>query len=272
MKKSFELRLRSMRETNNLSQQQLADMLGISRPTLAQMELGNRKVKAEELQRLSEIFDISIEILLSGAPHDTDITITSDQSEKFKQLMLYILTKVWSKYNVGKTVLYKLLYFSEFDYYELTWEQLSWYPFVRLPMWPAPYDFNTLVDEMKQNNKLATVTTKMIDYYQQRFVPNVAVGDWFSDQQKKCIDDVLANYSNYSASEISEKSHEDKPRQMTKDMQLIEYDLVRFREYPYSPLARANAKHTAQQEAIASGFADDTKNEPDLYEDYRQYV
>jgi len=65
MKKSFELRLRSMRETNNLSQQQLADMLGISRPTLAQMELGNRKVKAEELQRLSEIFDISIEILLS---------------------------------------------------------------------------------------------------------------------------------------------------------------------------------------------------------------
>gem|GEM_PF-2047834 len=122
---------------------------------------------------------------------------------------------------------------------------------------------------MKANDELVTVTTKMIDYYQQRFVPNIEVGERFSNKQKKCIDDVLERYSDLKATEISEKSHEDKPRQMTKDMQLIDYDLVKFREYPYSPLARLNAKEKAMHFASTTSFFDDLADEPDLYEDYR---
>ena len=56
------------------------------------------------------------------------------QKEKFKHLILYILSQVGAKYNVGKVVLYKLLYFSEFDFYELHGEHISGYPFIKLPI------------------------------------------------------------------------------------------------------------------------------------------
>ncbi len=38
--------------------------------------------------------------------------------------LLYVLNKVGCKYNVGETVLYKLLYFIDFDFYEKYEEQL----------------------------------------------------------------------------------------------------------------------------------------------------
>ena len=43
---------------------------------------------------------------------------------KFKEVLLYILSKIGAKPNVGQTVIYKLLYFIDFDFYELYEEQI----------------------------------------------------------------------------------------------------------------------------------------------------
>jgi len=48
----------------------------------------------------------------------TEEEIDDDEIEKFKEVLLYILGKVGSKPNIGQTVLYKLLYFIDFNYYE----------------------------------------------------------------------------------------------------------------------------------------------------------
>jgi transcriptional regulator with XRE-family HTH domain len=108
-------------------------MLGVSRPTLVQIEADKRKVKAEEIKKLSEIFDISTDYLL-GIDTSEEVHIDEKQITKFKHLMLYILSKVGAKYNVGKVVLYKLLYFSEFDFYEQYQKKLAGYPFIKLPL------------------------------------------------------------------------------------------------------------------------------------------
>ena len=52
-------------------------------------------------------------------------------------------------------------------------------------------------------------------------------------------------------------------------MEIINYDLVKFREYPFSPLARAEKKQETQSFAKMTGFFDDLASEPDLYEEYR---
>jgi len=44
--------------------------------------------------------------------------VTKKNPDKFKQVLLYVLDKVGGKPNVGETVLHKLLYFIDFDYYE----------------------------------------------------------------------------------------------------------------------------------------------------------
>lgn len=56
-------RLRMARELAGLSQAQVAEMLGLKRPSVTEIEAGRRKVSAEELARLAEIYDASIEWL-----------------------------------------------------------------------------------------------------------------------------------------------------------------------------------------------------------------
>lgn len=49
-------RLRSAREACRLTQEQVAEHLGVSRPTVAQIEAGNRSVSSLELSRLAHLF------------------------------------------------------------------------------------------------------------------------------------------------------------------------------------------------------------------------
>ena len=90
---SLGARIKETRDSMGFSQEQLAIMLGVSRPTLTQIEADKRKLSPEELKKLSNIFDVSIDFLLSGKK-DQKITIPSEQKEKFEKLMLYILSKV----------------------------------------------------------------------------------------------------------------------------------------------------------------------------------
>jgi hypothetical protein len=52
------------------------------------------------------------------------ISVPAENVEKFKQALLYITQKIGALPNVGQTVLYKILYFCDFDYYEKFEEQL----------------------------------------------------------------------------------------------------------------------------------------------------
>ena len=48
--------LRSARENLGISQQAAADQVGLSRTVVAQIELGNRSVTADELERLARLY------------------------------------------------------------------------------------------------------------------------------------------------------------------------------------------------------------------------
>jgi hypothetical protein len=52
------------------------------------------------------------------------INIPQKNIGKFKEVLLYILNKIGSKPNIGETVIYKLLYFIDLNYYEKYEEQL----------------------------------------------------------------------------------------------------------------------------------------------------
>lgn len=60
-------RLRLARENAGLSQGQVAKMLGLHRPSVSEMEAGNRRISAEELVQLAEIYEVSIDWLTRGA-------------------------------------------------------------------------------------------------------------------------------------------------------------------------------------------------------------
>src|SRR5436305_14674398 len=61
-------RLKEARKLAGVSQGHVAKILGLHRPSISEMEAGNRRVSAHELARLAEIYDVDVAWLLGGAP------------------------------------------------------------------------------------------------------------------------------------------------------------------------------------------------------------
>ena len=57
-------KLRAAREMAGLSQGQVARLLNLHRPTVSEIEAGRRRISAEEINRFSEIYGISVTWLL----------------------------------------------------------------------------------------------------------------------------------------------------------------------------------------------------------------
>lgn len=74
------LRLRSARKAAGLSQAEVANRLRVHRPTISEMEAGRRRVSADELAHLAEIYGAPIEWFTSGVhveaePEDERLTL-----------------------------------------------------------------------------------------------------------------------------------------------------------------------------------------------------
>jgi transcriptional regulator with XRE-family HTH domain len=65
-------RLKEARKLAGLSQGQVAKILGLHRPSISEMESGNRRVSADEIARLAEIYDVNVAWLLGEAPETID--------------------------------------------------------------------------------------------------------------------------------------------------------------------------------------------------------
>lgn len=65
-------RLREARRLAGISQGNVAKMLGLHRPSITEMESGNRRVSADELIRLAEIYDVDAAWLLGETPEAVD--------------------------------------------------------------------------------------------------------------------------------------------------------------------------------------------------------
>lgn len=67
-RKAIAGRLREARRLSGLSQGQVAQMMNLHRPSISEVEAGNRRVSAEELSRLAEIYEVSVGYLTGETP------------------------------------------------------------------------------------------------------------------------------------------------------------------------------------------------------------
>jgi len=155
--------------------------------------------------------------------------------EKFKQVLHYIISKVGSLDNVGKTVLFKMLYFSDFDYYELYEKSITGETYVKLPLGPAPRNFDSAVKGLKKKNKIKEVHVKFGRMKQIKFISLCAPKiDKINAEEIKIIDRVLQRLSGMNARQVSSYSHEDMPWKATDKNENIDYEFVFYRNPIFS--------------------------------------
>ena len=68
MNKVFAARLKALRKEHNMTQQDVADRLGVNKQTISGYERGLRRPDFEKLDELADTFDVSIGYLIGAAP------------------------------------------------------------------------------------------------------------------------------------------------------------------------------------------------------------
>ena len=239
--------LKYLREEQSLSQDDLTSALGLSRQTISKYENGETNFTLDIIKKLSQFFDVDYSCFMDNklpvrpeyniiegkkATEEQEIRIDIPQENisKFKQVLLYILNKVGAKPNVGQTVIYKLLYFIDFDYYEIFEEQLMGLKYIKNTYGPTPIDFAKLIQEMEKDGELEEVKTKYFNKDQTKYLPikepNLSL---LSGQEIKHIDDELARLSDMTAKELSEYSHKDIPWIGANMGEIMDYEAVFYR-------------------------------------------
>ncbi len=244
-------RITKLRKKKGLSQEDLAACIQISRSSLAQIELGNRSVNVIELQQLSFVLEFSLDDFMSkdfskiqeitveeekkAVEEFERISVPTMEVNKFKNVLLYILERCAGKPNVGLTVLYKLLYFTDFNYYELYEEHLTGATYRKLPYGPVPQNLDTILSQMIENGQLQRIKTVYFDKAQTRYIPLISSDlKLLNGAEKEVIDKVIEQFSDWSAAAISNYSHKDMPWLASKDGEEINYELAFYREAPFS--------------------------------------
>ena len=239
--------IQELRARAGVSQADAAQGIGIARATYASIETGRRSLNIEVAQQISKYYGIKIEDLINGdigldeSVHEPTVEykqvechideivahdITPEfKPEKLRQVMLYILSKVGAKPNVGETVLYKLLYFIDFNYYEKTGNSVTGLTYIHNKYGPSPsVSFRSLVKEMESAKELEIVETRFYKKMQRKYLPlkNIKLSELSADELRH-IDETLAELSDKSASELSALSHQDTPWIVAKQGQPIDY-------------------------------------------------
>ena len=166
----------------------------------------------------------------------TRISAPQKNLDKFKEILIYVLSKVGSKPNVGESVLYKLLYFIDFNYYEKNEEQLTGATYIKNHYGPTPTEFIKVVEDM-EGKDLKKVQNNRFQYPRTKYLP-LRSPDMskinITGNEQKLIDDIINLLSDMNAKQISEYSRNDVPCQVTEEGEAIDYESVFYRTPPYS--------------------------------------
>jgi len=244
-------RVKELREARGLNQSKLAERIGISRVQVSQVETGRRKLCADEVVKFAQAMNVDGDILLgmSAAPEVSlspiipakerqpiRINVPQNYAAKFKEVLLYILNQIGGRPQVGETVLYKLLYFIDFDFYEKYETQLIGATYLKNHYGPTPVEFQRIVDEMILQKEIVKVKDRhYFQYPQTKYVAlRTPRTELLQGHEIELIDDVLRRLGYMNANEISAYSHRDVPWMVTEEMALIEYETVFYRTPEFS--------------------------------------
>lgn len=239
--------LLELRKNQGISQAFVAEKIGVSRASYIEIEKGAKELTLSQASTIAEVFNVTLNELISGEKisdikvsikdmpekkekQEIRIDVPQKNLKKFKEVLLYVLEKVGSKSNVGMTVIYKLLYFIDFDYYEKFEEQLIGATYIKNHFGPTPVEFKKIVELMESKGELETVKSKYFLHEQTKYLPrreaDISV---LNAKEIKHIDEVLSRLSDKNAKELSDYSHQDIPWLVAKDNQIIKYEAVFYR-------------------------------------------
>ena len=211
--------IKNLRQKRGFSQLEIADKIGLSRPTYIAVEQGKKDLSFSEAEKLVGILGVSIEEMQSGIVPNY---------EKYKQMILaYLRCGPDVRSGVPKTKLAKLLYLADFAWFYEHLESMSGMQYRKLQYGPVPDSYFRAVDELYESGQINIDPTKegAMLISETDVGKNTLLSQITKDEQK-LISDVCEKWKDKRTQEIVAFTHEQLPYSLCRDSEIIPYELI----------------------------------------------
>ncbi len=156
------------------------------------------------------------------------------KKEKYIKIILYIISRCTHKENLGKTVISVLLYFIDFNYYELYGESLTNEIYLKSRIGIVPKHFNDTMNQLIKSHNL--YYRQEIYYYyliKRYYLRQIPLFNFTKDEQM-IIDGVIYELSDFSATDLLIYQRGDMPYKLVNLDDELDYNHVFYRDELYS--------------------------------------
>ncbi len=224
MTKKYTQKIKELRIKNNLSQEQIAKIIGVSRPTYNAIEAGKQELSAEEIEKLARYYVISVDELLSGM---------TPNMEKYKQMILAYLRAGVSHRGDGKvpkTKLAKLLYLADFSWFYEHTESMSGMPYRKLTYGPVPDMFFRAIDELAEEGRIVVEAKtegekEMLLISEPESNKNEKITT-ISSEESNLMKKIAKKWKDKNTQQIVTFTHNQGPYSLCRPDEIIPYELI----------------------------------------------
>lgn len=124
------------------------------------------------------------------------------KKEKYIKIILYIISRCTHKENLGKTVISVLLYFIDFNYYELFGESLTNEVYLKSRIGIVPKHFNDTMNQLIRSHNLYYRQEVYYYYLIKRYYLRQIPLFNFTKEEQMIIDGVIYELSDFSATDL----------------------------------------------------------------------
>lgn len=78
---TFSEKLKLVRKESNMTQEEVAQRLGVTRATYSRYELGQREPNVEMLKNISNVFNVSVDFLVNTNKYNKDAVLNSTEQK-----------------------------------------------------------------------------------------------------------------------------------------------------------------------------------------------
>ena len=222
MKKTMTEFIKELRIERWVSQQELADLLGVTRQTYSKLENWKIDPTLWQAVKISEFFGVDVARFL---PWDTQTTAPKEIDwEKYKQIIKnFIKYGSDDDWKITKTKLAKLCYLLDFTRYYNNLESITWLEYRKNQYWPVPDIYFWTVEELEWEESIA-IEKKWEAY----MIENIEApeNDRLSPDEMRLLEKIAKKWRKKKTQEIVDFTHNQLPRMLCNDKEIIPYDLI----------------------------------------------
>lgn len=208
--------LRDLREKHNFTQEQMAQIIGISRPTYIRLEGDRTDLSFKQAQKIAEYFHISLDDLAQES-HPFD-------KQKYRDILTAcIQCGSDSDGKITKTKLAKLAYLVDFGWFYKHLEPMSGVIYKKIAQWPVPDVFFGMIDELYEDGVINIQIKGLAQMIANNETPST---ETLSTDEKKFISSVCEKWKGKNTKEIVEFAHSQLPWRIAQDNEEIPYELI----------------------------------------------